>query len=126
MAVKVEVLVRVTVLVTDISRARSFYGRLLGLEEIERPESFRTPGVWYRAGTVVVELERSGRAVAGNASRFCLWVEDIAEARRACIAAGVQVREGQSRIAGLTRFLVSDPDGNQVELQGSDGSTWAA
>ncbi len=35
--------------------ARRFYGELLGLEEIERPD-FGFPGAWYQAGPIQVHL----------------------------------------------------------------------
>jgi glyoxylase I family protein len=41
--------------VRDLERARHFYGEVLGLEEIARPD-LRVPGAWHRAGGVEVHL----------------------------------------------------------------------
>ena len=41
--------------VADVTVSRSFYGELLGLSEIERPD-FGLPGVWYQAGPVQLHL----------------------------------------------------------------------
>ncbi len=40
----------VAINVNQIERARAFYGGVLGLTEISRPESFDFPGAWYRLG----------------------------------------------------------------------------
>ncbi|MFP6639347.1 MAG: VOC family protein, partial [Myxococcota bacterium] len=37
--------------VSDVEASRRFYGELLGLPEIERPD-FGMPGVWYQTGPV--------------------------------------------------------------------------
>lgn len=39
----------VSVTVTDLDKAKAFYGDVLGLKEIPRPD-FRFPGVWYSLG----------------------------------------------------------------------------
>jgi catechol 2,3-dioxygenase-like lactoylglutathione lyase family enzyme len=126
MAVVVETLVNIVVPVQDVARARQFYGTVLGLAEIERPESVGSPGAWLRAGTVVIQL--AGREQAGGTTkhRFGLWVENVEAARRAFGAAGVMVRKGEPKSPGIQCFLVCDPDGNEIEIQGSDGTSFAA
>jgi catechol 2,3-dioxygenase-like lactoylglutathione lyase family enzyme len=37
----------VSVTVTDVEKARWFYGQVLGLSELPRPD-FGFPGIWYR------------------------------------------------------------------------------
>src|SRR5947209_19104002 len=39
-----------SVVVTDMARARRFYGELLGLPEVDRPANFETPVVWFEIG----------------------------------------------------------------------------
>ena len=41
--------------VSDIEVSRRFYGDLLGLSEIDRPD-FGIPGAWYQAGPVQLHL----------------------------------------------------------------------
>lgn len=41
--------------VRDIERSKAFYGGVLGLEEIPRP-NFPFPGAWFQAGTCQVHL----------------------------------------------------------------------
>jgi len=117
---------QVVVVVTDLARAKGFYGGLLSLEEIERPESFTHAGVWYRAGTTVIQLEVQAQPDPDCRGRFCLWVEDIESARRRLEEAGVQTEVALPKIPGVRRFSLRDPDGNRLELQGSDGSIWVA
>jgi catechol 2,3-dioxygenase-like lactoylglutathione lyase family enzyme len=126
MAVSVEALMQIVVAVTDLERAKRFYGGLLALEEIERPESFTSPGAWYRVGTTVIQLEGQAQPDPDSRHRFCLWVEDIEGARRTLEGEGVQTEEARPRIPGVRRFSLCDPDGNRLELQGSDGSMWVA
>ncbi|MGD0094096.1 MAG: VOC family protein [Planctomycetota bacterium] len=126
MALSVEAVTQVVVVVTDLERAKRFYGRLLALEEIERPESFTFPGAWFRAGTTVIQLEGQAQPEADSRRRFCLWVEDIEDARKTLESAGVPAEEIKPKIPGVRRLLLRDPDGNRFELQGSDGSMWAA
>ena len=40
----------VTILVTDLDKARDFYARVLGLREVPRPPSFDFPGMWFKTG----------------------------------------------------------------------------
>ena len=47
--------VQVAIPVGGEDRARAFYGDLLGLSEIERPD-LGIPGAWYRAGSVELHL----------------------------------------------------------------------
>lgn len=124
MAVHVEAVVQIVVPVTDVARSRRFYGGLLALEEIERPDG--VAGAWYRAGTTVIQLECQPPAAADGRGRFCLWVEDLEEARQTLEAAGAAAEEAQSAIPGVRRLVLRDPDGNRVELHGPDGSTWEA
>ncbi len=56
--------------VSDLERARAFYGNLLGLEEIARPD-FGIPGAWYQAGEAQIHhradpTRRPARALAGR------------------------------------------------------------
>src|SRR5438874_13768511 len=37
-------------LVRDVEKSRYFYGQVLGMQELARPESFDFPGAWFRKG----------------------------------------------------------------------------
>jgi catechol 2,3-dioxygenase-like lactoylglutathione lyase family enzyme len=106
--------------VTDLPRARKFYGELLGLTETPRPESFDFAGCWYRLGDVDVHLVvRDAEPV--SARHICLWVADIRAAAKHIEQAGHSIRwDHKYKIPGVDRFFVFDHDGNRTEIQGSD------
>jgi catechol 2,3-dioxygenase-like lactoylglutathione lyase family enzyme len=126
MAVKVETLAHVMVVVTDVDRARAFYGSLLGLEEVERPDTYDFPGVWFRAGTALIHLVSRERPAPRSDQHLCLWVQGIQEANATLEAAGFATEWARRKLPGVSRFYVRDPDGNRIELCGADGTKWAA
>jgi len=96
--------------------ARAFYGELLGLEEIEKPESLRSRGgVWFRCGDQEVHLGvEEGFSPARKAHpAFHVAGYDalLASLRRS----GVEAVEDDA-IPGVRRSYVHDPFGNRIEL----------
>jgi len=113
----------VTVVVTDMARARDFYARVLGLTEVPRPDSFDFPGAWYQIGPTVLHLMGKVQLDTASARHFCLWVPDIQRAARSATAAGWEVLwQTKYKIPGIDRFFLYDPDGNRIEAQGLDGT----
>ena len=112
----------VQVNVTDLDRARSFYGGALGLAEVPRPESFDFAGAWYRIGEV--DLHLVVRAPEPDSEdHICLWVADVRGTAAALEARGQKVAwQTRYKISGVDRFFVRDPDGNRIEVQGPDGT----
>jgi catechol 2,3-dioxygenase-like lactoylglutathione lyase family enzyme len=54
---------------------------------------------------------------------FCLYVSDVHAAGRYLAGRGLPVRwDTKYKIEGIDRFFTEDPDGNRVEIQGSDGA----
>jgi catechol 2,3-dioxygenase-like lactoylglutathione lyase family enzyme len=98
--------------------ARWFFGELLGLPEIPKPEGLRdSGGVWFAIGArelhvgVQEPFSPAGKAHPGlRAARERL---DVLAERLA--AAGAPVRWDQRR-AGVRRFYTEDPWGNRLEL----------
>jgi catechol 2,3-dioxygenase-like lactoylglutathione lyase family enzyme len=126
MPIKVEAVDHLAINVTDVPRAKNFYEKLLGLEEIDRPESFKFPGAWYRVGTFVIHLVGTSTPDAERSSHYCLWVEDVHGTCKTLEAAGFPIKWETLKIPGIDRFFTRDPDGNRIEFQGSDGTTFAA
>jgi catechol 2,3-dioxygenase-like lactoylglutathione lyase family enzyme len=99
--------------------ARHFYGELLGLDEIERPEGLAaSPGLWFKCGDQELHLgsdtdhvppdrPHPGFRVAGPA--------ELGALAERLEAAGVDVTWDE-RIAGVPRFYTRDPFGNRLEL----------
>ena len=117
---RVEHIDHVTVNITDVARAKHFYGEILGLEEVARPPSFDFPGAWYRLGSALIHLVGKPQADPLSSRHFCLWVADIGEAFGSIEAAGFEARWDTRKIPGIDRFFTRDPDGNRVEFQGRE------
>ena len=105
--------------------ARSFYGGLLGLREIPKPEPLRgRGGVWFDAGggldLHVSAVEEPPNGAATDAYRhFGLACADVDGLRARLRAAGVMTDDG--RPAPWRRFFVHDPFGNRIEIHEPGG-----
>ena len=100
--------------------ARRFYGELLGLSELEKPEALRgRGGVWFACGEhqlhVGVAQDFKPATKAHPALRVALsGLDQLAERLR---EDGVEVRWDEA-IPDVRRFYVADPWGNRIELVG--------
>jgi len=126
MSINAEAFNHVTVNITDLAKSKAFYHGLLGLEEIDRPESFDFPGAWYRIGTVLIHLVGRAQRDAETSAHFCLWVTDVRAAAKTVSAGGREVAWDKRKIPGVDRFFTRDPDGNRIEIQGWDGMKFEA
>lgn len=99
--------------------ARRFYGELLGLDEIAKPEGLsESPGVWFRAGGQELHLGSDDRHEATKRPHPGFRVESVTaleELAQRVEAAGLEAK-WDDRIEGRRRFYVRDPFGNRVEL----------
>jgi len=100
--------------------ARAFYGGLLGLPELDKPEPMRAGGgVWFAVGAqeLHVGVVGDGFAPAAKAHPGLAVDGDAAlDALAARLeAAGAPVR-WDDRYPGVRRFYTTDPWGNRVEL----------
>ena len=100
--------------------ARAFYGVVLGLEELPKPEAIRARGgCWFRAGAqelhVGVEepFTPAGKAHPG-------FVVSELDAVRARLREASVAFEDDGRIAGVDRLFLLDPFGNRLELRRRD------
>jgi catechol 2,3-dioxygenase-like lactoylglutathione lyase family enzyme len=100
------------------AQARAFYGAVLGLTEIPKPETMRAGGgVWFAlAGAelhVGIEVSFSPAGTAHPALRVAPALLDELAERLQAAAAPVKWDE---RLPGARRFYTEDPFGNRVEL----------
>jgi catechol 2,3-dioxygenase-like lactoylglutathione lyase family enzyme len=108
--------------VTDLDRAKQFYGGVLELEEVPRPDSFDFAGAWYRIGEVDLHLVVREREPV-SARHFCFWVQDVRAAAERLDGRGHPISwQDRFKIPGVDRFFVFDPDENRIEVQGPDGT----
>lgn len=96
--------------------ARRFFGGLLGLDEIEKPEPLRSRGgCWFRVGArqLHIGVEKSFQAAAKARPAFA--VVDVGALFSTLEAAGVQCNWDEAR-GGIRRFYANDPWGNRLEF----------
>jgi catechol 2,3-dioxygenase-like lactoylglutathione lyase family enzyme len=97
--------------------ARAFYGTLLGLEELPKPEALRSRGgCWFRAGGQELHVgveEPFGPALKAHPG---LVSSDLDGLRARLAGAGVETADDDS-IPSSRRFFAADPFGNRLEFR---------
>ncbi len=95
--------------------ARRFYGGLLGLGEVEKPESLRDRGgAWFACGPQEIHcgVEQS---VAPTRRHAALLTDGLDALESRLRAAGIAISTGRP-LPGYRRFYASDPFGNRLEF----------
>jgi catechol 2,3-dioxygenase-like lactoylglutathione lyase family enzyme len=111
--------VNVTVPKSLEDAAKHFYGVVMGLEEVPKPESSRgRGGAWYRLGPLQLHLSIETAFGDGCISKqhVCYTVSNLAEAEERFRAAGVEIAPDDQPMPGWPRFYVRDPGGNRLEI----------
>ena len=103
-----------TVLVTDLEQAEAFYGGVLGLPRIPRPE-LPSEGLWYEIEGVQLHLIRTTEAEAATTRHIAFVVEDLESMLERVRKMGLPIWD-DIQIAGFVRKHCRDPFGNGVEL----------
>jgi catechol 2,3-dioxygenase-like lactoylglutathione lyase family enzyme len=97
--------------------ARTFYGELLGLEELPKPEAIRgRGGVWFRAGGQELHIGVEEPFSPARKAHPGLVVSDL-DAIRARLAEAGHESDEDAAIGGVRRLFVHDPFGNRLELR---------
>jgi catechol 2,3-dioxygenase-like lactoylglutathione lyase family enzyme len=108
--------VQVAMPVGGEDRARWTYGELLGLREIEKPDSLRgRGGVWFQSGNLQVHLGVEADFMPARKAHVAYAVEGIDVVRDRFVDAGMEVTEDDA-LPGFARFYTADPFGNRVEI----------
>ncbi|MGI8792336.1 MAG: VOC family protein [Acidimicrobiales bacterium] len=106
----------VAITVADLEEARSFYGGILRLEELDRPD-FGVPGVWYSLGSSQqLHIAAFDDHVTPRRSHFALRVSDLDEVADRLQTAGVDIRRSPNIPGAGRQAAFNDPAGNLVEL----------
>jgi catechol 2,3-dioxygenase-like lactoylglutathione lyase family enzyme len=97
--------------------ARAFYGALLGLEELPKPEPLQARGgCWFRAGDQELHVGVEHPFTPALKAHPGLVTTDLDGLRARLKAAGVETTDDDS-IPGTRRFFAADPFGNRLEFQ---------
>ena len=98
--------------------AKHFYGAVMGMTELPKPESARgRGGAWYQLGPVQLHLSIEDGAGENLSKRHvCYTVKNLSEAEEQFRQEGVEILPDDRPIEGVQRFYVRDPGGNRLEI----------
>jgi catechol 2,3-dioxygenase-like lactoylglutathione lyase family enzyme len=95
--------------------ARAFYGTLLGLEELPKPNVLADRGgVWFRCGPQEIHCGVE-EPIAGSRRHPALLTDELHALKARLEAAGVRTQRDRE-LPGYRRFYASDPFGNRLEF----------
>ena len=97
---------------------KHFYGVVMGMTEVPKPESSRgRGGAWYQLGPVQLHLSvEDGAGEHVSKRHVCYTVNSLSEAEERFRQAGVEILPDDRPIEGVQRFYVRDPGGNRLEI----------
>jgi catechol 2,3-dioxygenase-like lactoylglutathione lyase family enzyme len=113
--------VQVNVPLAREAEAHRFYGELVGMERMQRPQSLSDAGrrgVWFRAGDQEFHVFSNPTAdfdPTASSQHPALLVDDLNALRERLAGEGYEIEEAIP-IAGRARFLTRDPGGNRIEF----------
>lgn len=111
--------VNVTVPKSFEGAAKHFYGTVMGLAEVPKPESSRgRGGAWYQLGQVQLHLsiEEGLGETCISKRHVCYTVSNLADFEERFRSAGVEIIPDDIPAPGWSRFYVRDPGGNRLEI----------
>lgn len=98
------------------AEARRFFGEILGLEEIEKPEPLRgRGGCWFRVGSLQLHIGVEKSFAPARKAHPAFAVSDI-DAMFARLSEHGVACAWDEAIAGIRRFYAEDPWGNRLEF----------
>jgi glyoxylase I family protein len=113
----------VSLIVTDLERAKAFYKDILCLPEIERPP-FDFPGAWFAVGEIGQQLhlivhdgetQRSG-GIDTRDGHLAIRVNDYDKTLEWLVQNNIEYKANPNSITGFAQIFLLDPDRNVIEL----------
>ena len=96
---------------------RSFYGTVLGMTELEKPERLRARGgAWFRSGSLEIHVGIEEGFRPARKAHPGIAVDDLDALADRVAGSGAPVAWDDS-VPGVRRFHTSDPVGNRLEFQ---------
>jgi|688.fasta_scaffold617108_2 glyoxylase I family protein len=115
----------IAILIKDLAKARKFYGNILRLEEIQRPEYF-IEGIWYKMGDCELHLmlcENFGSPHVHSLDEtvqphFALSMhkEDFQKTVNNLINSGIKFIGAIEEFNGIMQAFFYDDDRNMIEI----------
>jgi len=98
------------------ARARAFYGGVLGLTEIDKPDALAARGgCWFAGVGLALHLGVERPFTPATKAHVAIGVADLDRARVELEAAGQAIIDDGLEV-GFRRFYIQDPFGNRLEL----------
>jgi catechol 2,3-dioxygenase-like lactoylglutathione lyase family enzyme len=103
------------------SRARDFYGRLLGIPELPKPASLvGRGGAWFGEGRLQIHLGVDKDFSPARKAHPAFLVDDLPAIAERLRAENYPVIDDEL-LPGYDRFFTADPFGNRIELMQPNG-----
>lgn len=103
------------------SRARDFYGRVLGIPELKKPASLvGRGGAWFGEGRLQIHLGVDKDFAPARKAHPAFLVENLSAIAARLRAENYPVIEDEL-LPGYDRFFTADPFGNRIELMQPNG-----
>lgn len=97
-------------------RAREFYGKVLGIPEIDKPPHLaKRGGCWFERGALKIHLGVEGDFRPARKAHPAFIVEGLPSLIKRLNDHGYGVREDEP-LEGFQRVYVDDPFGNRIEF----------
>ncbi|MDN4606649.1 VOC family protein [Sporosarcina highlanderae] len=97
-------------------QARKFYGELLRMKEIPKPENLQgRGGCWFQCGAQEVHIGIQADFTPAKKAHPGFTVRALEELKSRLIASGYPITD-EPPIAGRARFFTNDPFGNRIEF----------
>ncbi len=107
--------------VADVDDGVEFYGGILGLEQMDRPD-FGFPGAWFAIGDIAIHLTTGGRLRGADSPLFpgeahlAFQCDDPDAMLERLDSHGVKTWEMPDSPAARRQIFFNDPWGNLIEL----------
>jgi catechol 2,3-dioxygenase-like lactoylglutathione lyase family enzyme len=104
------------------AKARQFYGELLGLTEIKKPDALKARGgCWFQVGTQQLHLGVEAEFRPAKKAHPAFRVENYEALQKQLITNGFTVTP-DNLLEHIDRFYTHDPFGNRLEFIKEKGS----
>ena len=98
------------------AKARHYFGELLGMKEVEKPERLKTRGgVWFQCGPQMVHIGVENGFSPAKKAHPAFLVRGIEALMQRLAENGIRFRLDED-IPGTIRFFTEDPFGNRLEF----------
>ncbi|MFV2055454.1 MAG: VOC family protein [Thiohalomonadales bacterium] len=109
--------IQITIPIGAEDIAREFYGQVLGLVEIEKPQALKKRGgLWFQLGDLQLHIgTEDGVDRHKTKAHIAYRVSDVSHWKNKMIGLNISVTDGIS-IPNVERIDFRDPFGNKVEM----------